>query len=232
MLNKVASAESLKRLFNRFPVTDLDALSRTLKTNSRMSIFRRLKDIGYFSSYTHAGSFYTLAHIPQFDEYGLWIYQGTGFSKEGTLKATVLKLVETAPSGFTHTELNHLLRVKVHNTLLSLVREGRIYREHIEQAYLYTSTEPTEAAEQMSLRREQLAESDKGIDIISITTVIEVLIETIHAGKLRVAPKLISQRLMARGFPVTTRQVEQVFAQHGIDTLKKTAALNSTRSLT
>jgi len=112
------------------------------------------------------------------------------------------------------------------------VREGRIYREHIEQAYLYTSTEPTEAAEQMSLRREQLAESDKGIDIISITTVIEVLIETIHAGKLRVAPKLISQRLMARGFPVTTRQVEQVFAQHGIDTLKKTAALNSTRSLT
>jgi hypothetical protein len=232
MLNKVASAESLKRLFNRFPVTDLDTLSRTLKTNSRMSIFRRLKDIGYFSSYTHAGSFYTLAHIPQFDEYGLWIYQGTGFSKEGTLKATVLKLVETAPSGFTHTELNHLLRVKVHNTLLSLVREGRIYREHIEQAYLYTSTEPTEAAEQMSLRREQLAESDKGIDIISITTVIEVLIETIHAGKLRVAPKLISQRLMARGFPVTTRQVEQVFAQHGIDTLKKTAALNSTRSLT
>jgi len=232
MLNKVASAESLKRLFDRFPVTDLDTLSRTLKTNSRMSIFRRLKDIGYFSSYTHAGSFYTLAHIPQFDEYGLWIYQGTGFSKEGTLKATVLKLVETAPSGFTHTELNHLLRVKVHNTLLSLVREGRIYREHIEQAYLYTSTEPTEAAEQMSLRREQLAESDKGIDIISITTVIEVLIETIHAGKLRVAPKLISQRLMARGFPVTTRQVEQVFAQHGIDTLKKTAALNSTRSLT
>ena len=232
MLNKVASAESLKRLFNRFPVTDLDALSRTLKTNSRMSIFRRLKDIGYFSSYTHAGSFYTLAHIPQFDEYGLWIYQGTGFSKKGTLKATVLKLVETAPSGFPHTELNHLLRVKVPNTLLSLVRGGRIYREHIEQAYLYTSTEPTEAAEQMSLRREQLAESDKGIDIISITTVIEVLIETIHAGKLRVAPKLISQRLMARGFPVTTRQVEQVFAQHGIDTLKKTAALNSTRSLT
>jgi len=232
MLNKVASAESLKRLFDRFPVTDLDTLSRTLKTNSRMSIFRRLKGLGYFSSYTHAGSFYTLAHIPQFDEYGLWIYQGTGFSKEGTLKATVLKLVETAPSGFTHTELNHLLRVKVHNTLLSLVREGRIYREHIEQAYLYTSTEPTEAAEQMSLRREQLAESDKGIDIISITTVIEVLIETIHAGKLRVAPKLISQRLMARGFPVTTRQVEQVFAQHGIDTLKKTAALNSTRSLT
>ena len=229
MLDQVASKKALKRLFRRFPVADLDTLSRTLDTKSRMSIFRRLKDIGYLSSYTHAGCFYTLAHIPQFDEYGLWLHQGIGFSKAGTLKATVLKLVETASSGFTHTELNHLLRVKVHNTLLSLVREGHIRREHIEQAYLYISTEPGAAAEQISQRRMQVAESDKGIDILPMTTVIEVLIETIHAGKLRVAPKLISQRLAARGCSVTTRQIEQVFAQYGIDTLKKTAVFNSTR---
>ncbi|HIJ41089.1 MAG TPA: hypothetical protein HPP90_08435 [Deltaproteobacteria bacterium] len=229
MLDKVASTKAIKRLFRRVPVTDLDTLSRTLDTKSRMSIFRRLKDLDYFSSYTHAGSFYTLAHIPQFDDYGLWVHQGIGFSKEGTLKATVLKIVETAPSGFTHTELNHMLRVKVHNTLLSLVREGCIRREHIEQAYLYISTEPGKAAEQTSQRRMQLAESDKGIDILPITTVIEVLIETIHAGKLRIAPILISQRLTARGCSVTTRQVEQVFGQYGIDTLKKTAELNSTR---
>jgi hypothetical protein len=229
MLDQVASKKALKRLFRRFPVADLDTLSRTLDTKSRMSIFRRLKNIGYLSSYTHAGGFYTLAHIPQFDEYGLWLHQGIGFSKAGTLKATVLKLVETAPSGFIHTELNHLLRVKVHNTLLSLVREGHIRREHIEQAYLYISTEPGAAAEQISQRRMQVAESDKGIGILPMTTVIEVLIETIHAGKLRVAPKLISQRLAAQGCSVTTRQIEQVFAQYGIDTLKKTAAFNSTR---
>jgi hypothetical protein len=229
MLDQEASKKALKRLFRRFPVADLDTLSRTLDTKSRMSIFRRLKNIGYLSSYTHAGGFYTLAHIPQFDEYGLWLHQGIGFSKAGTLKATVLKLVETPPSGFIHTELNHLLRVKVHNTLLSLVREGHIRREHIEQAYLYISTEPGAAAEQISQRRMQVAESDKGIGILPMTTVIEVLIETIHAGKLRVAPKLISQRLAARGCSVTTRQIEQVFAQYGIDTLKKTAAFNSTR---
>jgi len=226
MLDKISSTKALKRLFKRFPVNDLGTLSETLGTTSRMSIFRRLKEIGYFSSYTHAGSFYTLAHIPQFNDCGLWIYQGVGFSKEGTLKATVLKLIEIAPSGFTHTELNHLLRVKVHNALLSLVREGHIRREHIEQVYLYISTEHAEAAKQISLRRMQLAESDKGIEILPVTTVIQVLIEIIHAGKLHVAPKLISQRLAARGLPVTTRQVEQVFAQYGIDTLKKTTASN------
>src|SRR4030042_1109795 len=99
MLDQVASKKALKGLFRRVSVADLDTLSRTLQTKSRMSIFRRLKDIGYYSSYTHAGGFYTLAHIPQFDEYGLWLHQGIGFSKAGTQKATVLKLVETAPSG-------------------------------------------------------------------------------------------------------------------------------------
>ena len=89
------------------------------------------------------------------------MHQGIGFSKEGTLKATLLKMVETAPSGFTHTELNHLLRVKVHNTLLGLVREGRIGREHIEKTYLYTGADTGEALDQISRRRMLLAKSDK-----------------------------------------------------------------------
>lgn len=225
MLDKVASARALKRFFRRFPVADLNTLSRTLDTESRMSVFRRLKNFGYFSSYTHAGSFYTLGHIPQFDDYGLWMHQGIGFSKEGTLKSTLLKLVETAPSGFTHTELKHLLRVKVHNTLRGLVGEERIGREHIEKAYLYVSADTGKALEQISRRRMLLAESDKGTNILPITTVIDVLIETIHAGKLRVAPRLISRRLAARGCSVTARQVEQIFGQYGIVALKKTAAL-------
>ena len=225
MLDKVASDRALKRLFRRFPVADLNTLSRTLDTESRMSVFRRLKTFGYFSSYTHAGSFYTLSHIPRFDDYGLWMHQGIGFSKEGTLKATLLKMVETAPSGFTHTELNHLLRVKVHNTLLGLVREGHIGREHVEKTYLYTGADTAEALDQISRRRILLAKSDKGTNILPITTVIDVLIETIHAGKLLVSPGLISQRLVARGCFVTTRQVEQIFGQYGIDALKKTPAL-------
>jgi len=131
---------------------------------------------------------------------------GCGYIKASVSpkRARSKKLVETAPSGFTHTELSHLLRVKVHNTLLSLFREGHIHREHIEQAYLYISTDPGEADEQISQRRIKLVESDKGIDILPVTTVIEVLIETIHTGKLRVSPKLISKRLAARGCSVTS----------------------------
>jgi hypothetical protein len=93
VLNKSDSNKAIKKLFRRFPIADLDTLFKTVKTSSRMSIFRRLREIGYFSSYTHTGRYYTLADIPQFDDYGLWIHQGIGFSQFGTLRATIVQLV-------------------------------------------------------------------------------------------------------------------------------------------
>jgi len=230
MLNKLDSNKALKKLFLRFPVVDLDTLCDTLKTRSRMSTFRRLREIGYYSSYTHTGRYYTLSDIPQFDDYGLWHHQGVGFSRFGTLKGTIVELVNKSPTGHTHVELNHLLRIRVHNTLLSLVREGQVGREHIERMFLYVSAESDHAAEQISRRKDQLAESQKVLIDIPSTTVIDILIETLHAGQVRIAPALVAKRLSARGAPVTVQQVEQVFARYRIDTEKKTAESGSTYS--
>lgn len=222
MLKKSESIRALKRLFRRFPVVDLETLSQTLQTGSRMSIFRRLREIGYFSSYTHTGRYYTLAHIPQFDDYGLWLHQGIGFSQFGSLKATIVELVNRSPIGHTHMELNNLLRIRVHNTLLSVVREKRISRQRFEKAFLYLSAEPDHAREQICRRTEQLADSQKAIPDIPITTVIEVLIEALHAGQVRIAPLVVAKRLCARGVPVSEEQVERIFTQYGIKTQKKT----------
>jgi len=35
-----------------------------------------LCQINYLSSYSHRGQYYTLPHIPDFDHYGLWSFQG------------------------------------------------------------------------------------------------------------------------------------------------------------
>jgi hypothetical protein len=222
MLTKSESNRALKRLFRRFAIVDLEALSRTLQTRSRMSIFRRLKEIGYFSSYTHTGRYYTLADIPQFDDYGLWMHQGIGFSQFGSLKATIVELVNRSPIGHTHMELNNLLRIRVHNTLLAVVRERHISRQRIDRTFLYVSTEPQHAREQISRRQEQLVDSEKAILDIPITTVIEVLIETLHAGQVRVAPSVVAERLCQRAVPVTTEQVKSVFIRYGIEAEKKT----------
>lgn len=220
MPSREASTAALQRLFRRKPVVDLGVLCRTLKTRSRMTVFRRLREVGYLSSYTHAGRYYTLAEIPQFDAHGLWLRQGVGFSRAGTLKDTVGKLVEEADAGHTPPELEELLRVRVRNTLVTLVRETKIGREPIERVYLYVSAEPKRAATQLSGRRQLLAAEREALPLTS-ATIIEILVEAIQIGQTRVAPREVAKRLTARGIAVATGQVREVFVRYGLEPEKK-----------
>jgi hypothetical protein len=219
MLDKNASVKALRRLFRRFQFVDLNSLYETLKTRSRMSVFRRLLQLGYLTSFTHCGRYYTQSDIPQFDRYGLWFYQGVGFSRVGTLKATIVELVENADAGLAHRELKLLVHIRVHNSLLALVRDKRIGREHIEGVFLYVSSDSNRADRQVTRRREQLANMCKHPVELGASTIIEVLVEALQAGVL---PSLVARRLTARGVSVSDEQVEQVFGQYGIETEKKT----------
>ena len=105
--------------FRRRQVVDRDALFKVIGTQSRMTLFRRLRELDHLTSYTHGGRYYTLRDIAEFDDYGLWAYRSIGFSRFGTLKATTRALVEAAAAGYTHPELEGLLRVRVHNTAYS-----------------------------------------------------------------------------------------------------------------
>ena len=129
MPSRQESIKALHTLVRRVPVVTLETLFNTLGTRSRMTAFRRLRQVGYLSSFTHGGRWYTLSDIPKFDPQGLWFHRDIGFSRAGTLKQTVAVQVEEAPEGRTHGELQHLLRVRVHNTLLDLLRQGRLGRE-------------------------------------------------------------------------------------------------------
>jgi hypothetical protein len=95
---------------------------------------------------------------------------------------------------------------------------------------LYVNVDPEHGVEQISRRRLQLADSEKAIADIPTTTVIEVLIETIHAGQMRIAPSVVAKRLSARGVPITVKQIEDVFARYRIDVEKKTVESGSTCS--
>jgi hypothetical protein len=185
-----------------------------------MTVFRRLKEVGYLSSYTHAGRYYTLAEIPQFDDHGLWLHQGVGFSRAGTLKDTVVKLAEEADAGQTPSELEQLLCVRVRNTLVTLMREAKIGRELITKIYVYVSAEPKRAIRQISARREQLAE-EREVVPLSSATIIEILVEAIQIGHTRVAPEDVANRLTARGVAVSTQQVQLIFLRYGLDPEKK-----------
>ena len=53
-----------------------------------MTVFRKLRQLSYLSSYSHRGKYYTLAEIARFDQLGLWSHHGALFSRHGTLLNT------------------------------------------------------------------------------------------------------------------------------------------------
>jgi len=213
---KIQSLSRLNQLFRSKRAALLDDLRQALGTTSRTSIFRILKAAGYFTSYSHAGRYYTLRRIPKFDRWGLWAWQGIRFSSRGTLRATVVFLVEQSPAGQTHEELQPRLGLRVYDTVRSLVADGAISRERFEDVYLYLSADPKRAALQMAARRErQAAIAARTPDPL---LVIDVLVRVLHHPREDAAT--ISARLRAAGRAVTPDQVEEVLHAYGV---KKTA---------
>lgn len=226
MLDLQEAKAALRKLLRRTPAVRLEALCRTLKTRSRTSVFRRLKAIGYFSSFTHRGQYYTLREVPQFDSCGLWRYRDVGFSQAGSLKATVREMVHSSPAGRTHRELQSLLGVRAHNELLDLTRVEKLRREALAtRGSLYVSADKAHASEQIACRRKTGATS--GMPQSSL--VIEVLLELLDAATVDSTPSEVAQRLIARGVGATTDQVRQVFERYKLGRKKGVRSPRSRR---
>src|SRR6266513_481020 len=144
---------ALHKLFRTRPVALLSDLRKALQTPSRTTVFRVLSSVGYLASYSHAGHYYTLKRIPQFDPRGLWHYRQIGFSSQRTLRATLVHLVETSPAGQTHEELQEVLLLRVHNTLRLLVRARELQRKLFQDVYVYLSAKPKPASRQWAERQ-------------------------------------------------------------------------------
>lgn len=211
MLSKVDSLKALRAYFRKQCVATLAALFTVLQTTSRMSVRRRLQALGYLSSYTHAGRYYTLAEIPRFDAAGLWQHEGIGFSKAGNLKATVTALIEQSPAGYTHQELEAQLNVRVHNTLLDLVRTKTISREPFRGVFLYLSGDPHRGVEQKARRTQYPAISAEAS--LPDWLVIAVLAAVVRRHRWQLDPSAIVAQLRDQGMQVTPAQVDRVLTE-------------------
>ena len=222
--------QALSRLFQRRKIADLEQLFAALGTRSRMTVFRRLSRMGYVSSYSHAGRYYTLRDIPVFDPDGLWQHAGVLFSRDGTLKKTLVRFVEEADAGQFHRELHVRLRLRVHNTLAELITQQRLGREPLDGEYLYVGHEGRRAAAQIAHRLEMEGALTLGVKDRNLASaeVIEVLLEIIHGSLVRLDALEVAARLVARGVAVTCAQVEEVFGRYGL--VKKTAPSHSRHS--
>jgi len=125
--------------FNAKKMMTIDELKSTLRTQCRMTVFRKISMFGYISSYSHSGKYYSLKRIARYNKYGIWSYKSALFSKNGTLKKTIEFLIDNSTKGYTASELNSILKVKVEDTLLELVKNKIVIRKKMSGIYIYYS---------------------------------------------------------------------------------------------
>jgi len=145
--------DTLRQRLQRHKIATLAELKQALGTEVALTVLRKLKELDYLTSYSHAGRYYTLHAIARFDSDGLWSHDGVWFSRHGTLLATAQHFVERAPHGYFAQELAAALRVQVHDALRQLVLRRQIARQSLAGLYLYTSTDAATRQRQLLGRR-------------------------------------------------------------------------------
>ncbi len=202
----------LRQLFRSARVASLSMLLACLESKSRVTVFRYLKSVGYLTSFTHGNTYYSLTDIPAFDIHGLWFFKGIGFSRLGNLKPTVKNLVEKSETGLTHEELRDMLKVRVHNALLELVKAQEIKREDIDKKYVYLSVNATIAGRQRDSRGHKPS--------AKFPTNIEAILIFVEIIKDPAADhEKISSRLKRKGHKVGVSVIHNLLEYHGL--LKK-----------
>jgi len=214
---KVNPQKKVERLLRKRRVVTISDLCEVIGSSSRMTVFRRLRQIEYVTSYTHAGRYYTLYDIARFDSDGIWFYDDIGFSQNGSLKNTVTSLIDGSDAGKFHFDLEKQLRVRVHNVLLDLVKSKQIERIKFQGQFLYLSTDQSRSTKQVKQRDKLSMQARRIPDFISEPMVIEILAEVIRQSKKHPRTDQVTSALAVRGLPIAENDVKTIFDHYDIE---------------
>jgi hypothetical protein len=194
------SSDALRKLLIRDKIATLPDLKRALGTEVDLTVFRKLKELDYLTSYSHRGRFYTLREMARFGADGLWSCHPAWFSRYGTLLATAEAFINRSAAGLFAEELTHALHVEVQDALRQLVQEKRIARELVSGLFLYTSIDP------VARQRQRLARHSSQ----AVPTVVD-------ASRLEVSPDAMKAAIILF-YSLLDEQQRRLYA--GLESLK------------
>lgn len=209
-------SQRLSTLFLQQPCWMIEPLAEEL-CYSIPSVRRFLTQIGYYSSFTHNGGWYTLRSIPRFGQDGLWFYSDIGFSRAGSLTNTLVDLTSRSMAGMTAEQLGAKLRCRSHSVLVQLCRQGRLQRQKIGPSHVYLAVDPDIAAVQR-----QTIESLSEIQFPAEIAVL-ILVEFIRHPDSSFE-QLAKTILRKTSVTVKAAQIEKLFDQHGLKKKMRIAA--------
>ena len=174
IMNKTKySIQAIEKFLKHHKIATFDQIKTALGDPARCTIFRKLADLEYLSSYSHRGKYYTLRSTARFNALGLWDCRSVWFSRFGNLLDTAEAFVKSSGEGYTATELKEVLHVKTKHALTQLVRSGRIQREPFDSVYVYLSGEDHVADRQRKTRKAHLKRSFASVVIVNPDLAVE-----------------------------------------------------------
>jgi len=174
IMNKTKySIQAIEKFLKHHKIATFDQIKTALGDPARCTIFRKLADLEYLSSYSHRGKYYTLRSTARFNALGLWDCRSVWFSRFGNLLDTAEAFVKSSGEGYTATELKEVLHVKTKHALTQLVRSGRIQREPFDSVYVYLSGEDHVADRQRKARKAHLKRSFASVVIVNPDLAVE-----------------------------------------------------------
>jgi len=165
--------QDIRDFFGAHKIATLDQLKATLGNPARCTLFRKLAQLEYLSSYSHRGKFYTLRSTARFSGPGLWSCQSVWFSRFGNLLQTAEVLVARSEAGYSAAELKDILHVKTKHALTHLVRCGLLQRKKYDSVYIYLSVENAVARMQEKARKVRLKMSFASIIVTNPDLAVE-----------------------------------------------------------
>ncbi len=126
------------KYLEKIKIFTIDQLASSLNC-STPSARLKIKQYMAYTSYNHNGRYYTMPRVPRFDQNGLWRYKAIRFSKNGTLKNTVVHLVNNAQVGLTGKQIGDIVGVSPRSFLHHFRHTPGISREKHEGVYVYFS---------------------------------------------------------------------------------------------
>jgi hypothetical protein len=209
------TAQSLRDLLRTNPVVEFHDILAALDGASSSTAFRYLQQVPYRTSYNHNGRYYTMYEPARYDQFGLFRHGDIFFSRDGTLKPTVRRLIQESEAGFTQRELQDLLRVRVQHFLQTLFNAGEVQRERLEGIYHYLHADAEIGQAQLRCRIAYIAAAKESKIVIDDTTVIRVLLVLIrHPGA---SSEQIVRHLRGYSPPIVLNQVSAVFTRYSVE---------------
>jgi hypothetical protein len=202
--------------FKRQKIITIGQLVEWLKC-SVITARRRLKKWQSYTSINKNGRYYTLPHIPVFDENGLWTYRTVLFSKHGNLKQTIVALITDSLKGLSAVEVAELVDLVPNSSFLSRIKSvPGIKREKHQGRFIYLSDHP----KIYSRQKQRRATGQRAVGFPADFQAVEILVQLIKHPDIGIGQ--LAAKVSKPGKQVEPAMIKRFLRFHNL--LKKTSA--------